>query len=451
MLIWVVLRARRDLRIIWPVMSKRRRKKLDPQQPLPEWPSVVMGGKYVRLLEQYVRRLRSEAHGNRELFLDDVFIALLLSFFNPTVRSLRTIEDFSQTRQAQKFLSVDKVCRSTLSDFNQLTDPGLLRPLMEKLSAEARQKMGSQQLPGLPELLPLIEAVDGSFFRVAASVAWAFRQRTGGGRPVKTGSKRAKKAAASESKSGVRLDVHLNVATWLPTVVDVSGSDTSEAESAAKHITGGVIRVYDRGIFSFDLLTQQHAAGAFFVHRIREAGERCPKFNCSEERSLTDEDRAAGVVSDRVGRMAGSPHCDPPQVILREIVIVVPDEPDRPIRLVTNLLDVPAEVIGIIYRYRWQVELFFRWLKTWANFEHLISESREGILQSFYVAIIAVLLQCIHTGSRVSKYTFNLLGFVAQGQAEMDEILPILAERNRQIERDRKSQALRRAKAKKQS
>ncbi len=57
-----------------------------------------MGGKYARLLETQLEQLRDEAaHGNRELHLDDVFVVHWLAFFNPTIRSLRTIEDFSQT------------------------------------------------------------------------------------------------------------------------------------------------------------------------------------------------------------------------------------------------------------------------------------------------------------------------------------------------------------------
>ena len=60
------------------------------------------------MLKKHVAALRGEAdaHGNRGLFLDDVFIAYLLAFFNPSVRTLRTLEDFSQTRQAQKHLSI---------------------------------------------------------------------------------------------------------------------------------------------------------------------------------------------------------------------------------------------------------------------------------------------------------------------------------------------------------
>src|SRR5262245_5198110 len=101
---------------------------------LPEWPEQVVGGKYVRLLEQHVRALRDEdPHGNRALFLDDVFIVSLLAFHNPVLRSLRTIEDFSQTRQAQQQLSIRRICKSTLSDFHQLADPTRLEPILAAL------------------------------------------------------------------------------------------------------------------------------------------------------------------------------------------------------------------------------------------------------------------------------------------------------------------------------
>jgi hypothetical protein len=91
--------------------------------------------------------------------------------------------------------------------------------------------------------------------------------------------------------------------------------------------------------------------------------------------------------------------------------------------------------------------LFFKWLKSYANFNHLISHSREGVLLSFYVAVIGVLLMYLHTGFRPSKYATVLLGLAAQG-ATVEEILPILRERERQCEVARQSAARRLAKNK---
>jgi hypothetical protein len=409
------------------------RKKILPREPPPEWPETVMGGKYVRMLERYVRSLRDEdAHGNRRLFLDNVVIAYLLAFFNPTLRSLRTIEDFSQTRQAQRHLSIRKLCKSTLSDFNRVADPTVLEPLIQHLQATAAQRRAPGFPTDLPKTIGKVLAVDGSFFTVAADVAWAVRHRTNQG----------------QAKAGVRVDVHLNIANWLPEVIAVSSPGTSEAKHAAGHVQPGAIHVYDRGIFSFELLLAQHQAAAFFVHRLREPGPRSPKFVAEQPRPLTPQDQAAGVTSDAEGRLAGSTHRPAPEVRLREVVIASPDEAGGAIRLLTNLLDVEAWVVGQLYRYRWQVELFFRWLKCFANFSHLISESRQGVLPSFYVAVIGVLAMYLQLGVKPSKYAFSLLGMAAQGGASLDEIIPILRERERRIALDRASLARRKSKQK---
>src|SRR5688572_23219315 len=80
------------------------------EESLPIWDKVVQGGRLVETLQRHVERLREEdSHGNRELFLDDVFVAYLLAFFNPSIRSLRTIEDFSQTQQAQRHLTTRRI------------------------------------------------------------------------------------------------------------------------------------------------------------------------------------------------------------------------------------------------------------------------------------------------------------------------------------------------------
>lgn len=411
--------------------------KTDSSERLPHWPEPITGGKYVRMLEQYVRRLRDrDAHGNRRLFLDDVVIAHLLAFFNPTLRSLRTIEDFSRTQQAQRHLSVRRLCKSTLSDLHRVADPALLAPIVAQLQAAAAAQRGRGLPADLPQTLGQVLAVDGSFFAVAADVAWAVSRR----------------AKQGKSSAQARLDVHLDVATWLPEVIAVSGHDTSEAQAAAQSVQPGAIHIYDRGIFSFDLLRAQLAAQAFFVHRLCEPGPRKPQFIVESTRELTDRDRAAGVVSDSLGRLAGSTHRTAPDCVLREVVIRSPaataavGAPADTVRLLTNLVDVEAWAIGLLYRYRWQVELFFRWLKCFANFAHLISHSKQGVLLSFYVAAIGVLLMYLHSGARPSKYAFSLLGLVAGGGATLEEIAPILAERERRIALDRASRARRQQK-----
>lgn len=396
----------------------------------PDWADPVQGGKQLAILQRHVASLRREqpdVHGNQRLFADDVVLAHLLAFYNPTLKSLRTIEDFSQTRQAHKHLSVDKICKSTLSDFHRVVDPTLLRPIIAHLHKEAKLK---GPLPtDLPQTLGQVLSVDGSYFALAADVAWAVMHATNAG---------TKRASA-------RLDVHLDIATWIPEIVDVHGAGTGEAASAVQHVRPAAIYVYDRGIFSFELVQKQIEVGAFFVHRLCKAGVRTTKFVAEVDRPLSDQDRAAGVLSDRLGRLAGSTHRTAPDAQLREVVIASPDQPDGFIRLLTNLMDLDAHFLSTIYLYRWQVELFFRWLKTIVNFKHLISESRSGILLSFYVAVIGTLLMFLFTGDKPSVYAFNLLSMAAGGGATLEEIMPILKERQRRIALDKASLARRQA------
>ena len=404
---------------------------IDPDRP--RWPEPVVGGRYVRRLDDLIRALRpTDAHGNRSLHLDDVLVCYLLAAFNPAIRSLRTVEDFSRTRQAGRFLTVDRIPRSTLSDFQRLADPAKLEPIVALLRREARAAHPCRAAEGLPATLGRVLAVDGSFFAVAADVAWAFKRRSGtskkGGRP----------------RRAVRLDVHLDVADWLPEVVAVADGD-SEAGHAAASIVPGAVHVYDRGIFSFELVGAHEAAGAHFVHRLREPGPRTPRFDADTERPVTPEGRAAGVCSDRLGRLAGSDHRVAPPGRYREVVLESPGQPGGRVRLLTDLDDVPAHVIGAIYRHRWQVELFFRWLKSCGRFRGIWSEARGGVLLEFYVALIALLLIYLRTGLRPSKYALNLLGMVASGAASWEEVKPILEDRMRERELDRMRLARKRA------
>ena len=116
---------------------------------------------------------------------------------------------------------------------------------------------------------------------------------------------------------------------------------------------------------------------------------------------------------------------------LRLVEIAQPDQPDQPLRLLTNRLDLPAETIGVIYRHRWQVELFFRWLKCMANFGHFYSESPQGMTLQVYIALIGTLLIAIETGARPSSYDYALMSMAVAGLAPLDQILAQAAKRRR--------------------
>lgn len=389
----------------------------------------LIGAKYLKVLNKHRKRLRKASdHPNRVLHYDDLFTLLLMGFFNPTLRSLRSLEDASQSPRLRNCLEVERACKSTLSDANACLDPKLLEPVI----ADLRGK-----LPHLPkadgqlnQLLGRSIAVDGSFFAVAGNVAWALRKR--------------KPWSKDTDDRFIRLDLQYCCARGVIEGLEVNGKGTSETTAFRRHIEPGKLYIADRGIFSFGYVRDLLAAKADFVLRIKTS----QRLSVVRELPLTPQQKAAGVLSDRIVKLDPAAKADTtqaPQVELREVVIFDPRNPDKPVRLLTSLMDVEAELVGEVYRWRWQIELFFRWLKVHASFRHVISHSQNGLTLGFYVAVIGVLLMYLHSGRKVSKYAYNLLCMVAGGSATLADIIPILERREREKDLERARLARKRA------
>jgi hypothetical protein len=365
---------------------------------LPEAVATLAGAKHVATLQRHLAQLRDAYdHGNRRLFYDELVTAYLLAFFNPTLRSLRAIDDAAALFDARLLVPIARQLRARIPDL--------------------KRRDGQ-----LAQLLDHVQLVDGSFFNSAADVAWALRDRAG--------------------CSKARLDLRLNGSTLLPVRLSVGGKGQSEASRAAgEQVEPGVIYVTDRGFEHFGYVHAVLDGNADLVLRVKTTLNFTPR----TQQSLDADDAAAGVLSDRIGRLTGSPHAKPPKQELREIVVFDLRHPDKPLRLVTSLLDLPARVIAQLYRHRWQIELFFRWLKVHAHFAHLVSRSKNGMTLGFHVAVIATLLIYLHSGRPMSKYAYNLLSLVAAGWGTVDAALAVLARREAACARDRTTAAARAA------
>jgi hypothetical protein len=402
----------------WPMPASRRRGR-KPRPPVRE--EDLFGGGYVARLQDHLGHLRDTEHGNRRLHFDSLVTALLLAFYNPTCRSLRTLEGLSQLAAIQEQTGIDKICRATTSDAMACFDPALLLPTIQDL--RNRRPALERADEDLAKITQQLIASDGSYFNLYADVAWALH------------------LTRSNGKDGaeIRLNLQLDVRDFTPIHASVSGDDgCSEGDAFIPNLVAGAVYLSDRNFVNFAFLAAVRAKGSDFVIR---AKHDAPRLAPQQERALTPADRDHGVTSDRIGVLSGR-HA--PAGLFREVGIVAP-EGGHPVRLITSLLDVPARVIGILYRHRWQIELFFRWLKVWGNFEHLLSHSRNGLTIQFYVAVIGVLLMYVRTGRQVSKYAFSLLTMVAAGAASLEEIGPILAQREREKELERQRLARKRA------
>ena len=108
-------------------------------------------------------------------------------------------------------------------------------------------------------------------------------------------------------------------------------------------------------------------------------------------------------------------------------------------RLATNLLDVPAEIIALIYIYRWTIEIFFRFFKHVLGCRHLLSHSHNGIQIQTYCAIIACLLISLWTGRKPTLRTYEMICWYFTGMAGEEELLAHLAKLKAHDEAKRKT------------
>lgn len=145
-----------------------------------------------------------------------------------------------------------------------------------------------------------------------------------------------------------------------------------------------------------------------------------------EERPISPVARQAGVIRDVIlTRLATSHH---KKVVGRSVRLVIVrvverDGKEHELWLVTDRLHLDADLVASAYRYRWTVELFFRWMKCVLGTRHLVAENANGILLQMYAACIVSLLRQLRTGRRPTKRTFEAIQFYWLGwvnDAELD-------------------------------
>jgi hypothetical protein len=201
-------------------------------------------------------------------------------------------------------------------------------------------------------------------------------------------------------------------AAWL-----ITPGHVSEPKVFAQTVQPGALIVADRNYgHDFALLAQLQARGIHFVLRL---------FNnlvltaVGPERPLREEDRRAGVVWDRQVRLGV--HGDGP--VLRVVRV---EDHGNVFHLVTTREDLSAQLIGLIYRQRWQIELFFKWIKTILNCRPWLAESPAGVQTQIYCVLIASLLLMLWTGQRPNKRMVESLQWYWAGLATAQDLVTLL-------------------------
>lgn len=192
--------------------------------------------------------------------------------------------------------------------------------------------------------------------------------------------------------------------------------------------------VLDRWYAQFQLFDDIHAIGSSYVCRIRDNSS----WKVMEQRPLSTEALQHDVVDDALVELGTRQQ--PNHRVRVVLVKVTPHErrggrkggsagppSDGILRIATNLLDVPAELIAEIYRHRWTIEIFFRFFKHVLGCRHLLSHDPVGIEIQTYCAIIACLLISLATGCKPTLRTYEMVCLYLQGWADEEELLAHLA------------------------
>jgi IS4 transposase len=190
----------------------------------------------------------------------------------------------------------------------------------------------------------------------------------------------------------------------------------------------------DRWYAQFTLWNDIHAIGSSYVCRVRDNSV----FGILEERILSKEAIEADVLSDAIVLLGASSKQEArPDHPVRLIQVKTNPHTQRGkqpggktgppsdgiLRITTNLLDVPAEVIADIYRHRWTVEIFFRFFKHILGCRHLLSQDPVGIEIQTYMAIIACMLISLWTGRKPTLRTYEMICYYFTGLADEEELV----------------------------
>jgi hypothetical protein len=389
---------------ILPLWQRAAEEPLAATRQTPIREKDLKGLKYFKLLGFLLDRLHDDATrrdraGNRCLFYDQYACLLLLFFFNPIVKSLRGIQQASTLDKVQRLFGCNRVSRGSLSDASRVFDPDLLHPIIGDLAARSLPLVHGKEV----EALRGLTAVDGSLLPALPKMAWALW--------------------LDPQHHAAKMHVHFDVLKGVPIETTVTTGKDSETEQLRATLQAQRLYVIDRGYAEYQLFQDMVDARSDFIGRIRDNAV----WTVVKEHMLTAEALAAGVRSDRLvwlgGPQSGRVFKQPVRVL--EVDTGKTDAQGRPeiLLLATSRLDLTAELVALGYRFRWSVELFFRWLKCILGCRHLLANSRDGVTIQVYLAIIASLLISLWVGRKPTVRTLEMIQFYFTGWATEDELM----------------------------
>jgi hypothetical protein len=191
-------------------------------------------------------------------------------------------------------------------------------------------------------------------------------------------------ASFRSTKSGIKIHTLLDVQTQIPTFIRITEAKVNDV-NALDHIViePGAIYILDRAYLDFRRLWNIRSKGAFFVTRLKDN----TLHNVLGDRPPIGE----GIIFDKNIRLVGK-STSLQYIDALRLVRSRDKDTGKEIDLVTNLMDADASTIADIYRSRWRVELFFKWIKQHLAIKKFFGQSENAVRTQIWIAVITYLL-----------------------------------------------------------
>ena len=373
--------------------------------------SDLKGFKYFKVLSSLLERLhdtgceRDRAH-NRTLHMDQYVSLLLLYMFNPICTSLRALQQASELNKVQKKLGAARASLGSLSEATQVFDSKLLKDIIQELSG---RMPNVSRIPGFAASKGVLTAVDGTLIEAVAGMAWATWR---------------------SDRNGVKVHTQFEILKGIPADMVVTDANGNEKTVLSDNLQPNRIYVMDRGYAKYTLLQDILNAKSSFVCRIRDNAV----WQEIQNNPVSAKALAEGVVFDKTVTL-GSQNAESLRTPVRLIAVKCNPNTKRHhtvrggpqqgelLLIVTDRFDLEAETVATIYKYRWTIEIFFRFFKHVLGCRHLLSQNKNGIELQVYAAIIACMLISLWTGRKPTLRTYEMICWYFTGMADEDELL----------------------------
>jgi transposase len=311
------------------------------------------------VLDRLVEHYRTDKHVRR-LSTRNQFVAMLYAQL-ADAQSLRTIEASFESHTTRLYhLGACELSRSTLADANARRSCAVFTDLLAELMGRCEASLGRR-------VAEAVYLVDSTGFRLSAlSADWA---------------------RFSAGVHGAKLHIVYNPDSERPSFAELTPASVNDITAAKRMpIRAGATYVFDLGYYDYGWWNTLNEAGCRIITRLKVN----TPLSVVAELALP---KTSSILSDRIGHLPArqarsrkNPFQDP----VREVRVRT--ETGKILRIVTNDIDAPAEEIAELYKRRWQIELFFRWIKHALKIRHFFGTSENAVRLQIAVALITFLL-----------------------------------------------------------